>query len=102
MTVWLTLVAAGLGTLGLRSAVPLLAASRGLPAGIDRLGALVAPAMLAALAGATTSPFAGDGTGAGFVAAIVAGGVAAYRTRRPAPGIAVGLSVGLAAGLCGI
>jgi hypothetical protein len=53
-------------------------------------------------AGGSTSPIAGDGTGIWFVAAIVAGGVAAHRTRRPAPGIAIGLAVGLAAASWGI
>jgi branched-subunit amino acid transport protein len=102
MMAWIVIALAGIGTLGLRSAVPVLVGGRELPAGFDRVTRHVSPAMLGALSGAIVSPLAAGGADPVLVAAVAVGGVAAHRTRRSGPAMAAGLVVAVAAHLGGL
>lgn len=102
MTVWLAIALAGIGTLMLRSAVPLLVAGRDLPEGFDAVTRLVSPAMLGALSGTIISPFAAGGADPVLLGAVAVGAVAARQTRRPAPALAAGLLLAVGAHLGGL
>ena len=82
MSVWIAIVAAGIGSYLLRMLPVALLGLFRTPAWLDRAGLLVAPVAFAALA--ATAVAGGTGTGAGVLAKLVAVTVAAG-SRSPHP-----------------
>lgn len=93
MSVWIAIVAAGIGSYLLRMLPVALLGLFRTPAWLDRAGLLVAPVAFAALA--ATAVAGGTGTGAGVLAKLVAVTVAAgvaHRTRSTAATLVVGMA----------
>jgi branched chain amino acid efflux pump len=85
---WSVVVVTGLATAGIKAAGPVLLGGRALPARLDRVIALLAPAMLGALVAINTfasgRSLAIDARAAGIAAAVVA-----IRLRAPLPVVVV-------------
>lgn len=102
MSAWIAIVACGLGTLGLRSVVPLLVGGRELPERFEATSKHVSPAMLAAVAAGVVSPLGTDGPDVALLAGAVVGGVVARTGRHTAIALAAGFAVGTTARLAGL
>ncbi|ONH27106.1 AzlD domain-containing protein [Pseudofrankia asymbiotica] len=95
MTVWLVIVAAGLGSYLLRISMVVLLGRVGTPAVLERSKTFVVPAAFAALA-ATSLAGQAEANLAGLLpplAAIAAAALAAHRTGRPYTAILAGMPV---------
>ena len=82
MTVWITVIVVGAGTIALKGLGPAVLGDRPLPPRLNALVVLLAPTLLAALVVAQT---VGDGEGVGADARLVGVGTAAIAIALRAP-----------------
>ena len=94
MSVWIIILAAGIGSFALRVSMVVAADRIRIPTWLDRASAFVAPAAMTALAATAISDAAtSDGPDAGItpIVAAAAAGFAVARTRKPQLAMLVGM-----------